>query len=221
MREYIILIGLGLTLGLAANVQALDPDVKCAADKVKEAGKYGFCRIKAESKSIKKGEAPDFSKCDSKYSEKWQKAESKAEGACPTNADEATIQAQVVQFVDDLVATLNPGPCPAGGALAGGACWYLGGSGDGCDDTCTNVGLAYDAATDTYAGSSGTLLQCYAVLDALEETSPPNTDAGDTGFCAAAMGCALTIGVDRFRCVLPATTADAFLLGFARACACQ
>ncbi len=78
MRVSIILIGLGLVLGLPTNVQALDPDVKCNAAKVKEAGKYSFCRLKAESKAIKKAEAPDFSKCDSKYGEKWQKAEDKA-----------------------------------------------------------------------------------------------------------------------------------------------
>ncbi len=97
MRVSIALIGLGLMLGLPTNVQALDPDLKCNADKVKEAGKYSFCRLKAESKAIKKGEAPDYTKCDSKYSDKWQKAESKAEGACLTNGDEAAIQAQVQQ----------------------------------------------------------------------------------------------------------------------------
>ncbi len=40
MRVSIILIGLGLMLGLPTNVQAVDPDVKCEADKLKETGKY-------------------------------------------------------------------------------------------------------------------------------------------------------------------------------------
>ncbi len=66
MRLSIILIGLGLVLGLPTNVQALDPDVKCNAAKVKETAKYSACLLKAESKAIKKGEVPDFSKCDSK-----------------------------------------------------------------------------------------------------------------------------------------------------------
>ena len=111
MRISIILIGLGLVRGVSTSVWAVDPRVKCVADKVKEAGNYSACSFKAESKAIKKGEAPDHSKCDSKYSAKWQKAESKAAGACPTNEDEAAIQAQVQQFVDDLVAVLEP-PAP-------------------------------------------------------------------------------------------------------------
>ncbi len=69
MRESIILIGLGLMLGLPTNVHAADhgptPAVKCYAAKVKETAKYSACRLKAESKAIKKGETPDFSKCDS------------------------------------------------------------------------------------------------------------------------------------------------------------
>ncbi len=56
MRVSIILIGLGLILGVPTNVQAVEPDVKCYADKVKEAAKYSACRLKAESKAIKKGE---------------------------------------------------------------------------------------------------------------------------------------------------------------------
>ena len=92
MRVFIILIGLGLTLGLPLSAQAVDPDVKCYADKTKETAKYYACRLKAESKAIKKAETPDFSKCDSKYSEKWQKVESKAGGACLTNGDEADVR---------------------------------------------------------------------------------------------------------------------------------
>ncbi len=44
MRLSIILIGLGLVLGLPTNVQAVDPDIKCSAAKVKEAAKYSACR---------------------------------------------------------------------------------------------------------------------------------------------------------------------------------
>ncbi len=107
MRVPIILIGLGLVLGHPTNVQALDPDVKCNADKVKEAAKYSACRLKAESKAIKKAEAPDFSKCDSKYSEKWGKVETKAGGACPTEGDEAAIRSKMVGAADTIVARLS------------------------------------------------------------------------------------------------------------------
>ena len=37
---------------LAAPALAVDPAIKCEAAKLKEAGKYGFCRLKAESKAV-------------------------------------------------------------------------------------------------------------------------------------------------------------------------
>ncbi len=106
MRVSIILIGLGLVLGVPTSASALDPGVKCEAAKVKETASYYACRLKAESKAIKKLTTPDFSKCDSKYSEKWKKAESKAGGACPTEGDEAAIRAQMIGDSDSIVAIL-------------------------------------------------------------------------------------------------------------------
>ncbi len=38
MRVSIILIGLGFTLGFSTSVRAVDPGVKCEAEKLKEAG---------------------------------------------------------------------------------------------------------------------------------------------------------------------------------------
>ncbi len=222
MRLSIILIGLGLVLGLPTSASALDPDIKCEAAKIKTAGKYTGCLMGTYSKAVKKGEVPDFTKCDSKYSDKWAKAESKGGGACPTEGDEAAIQAQVQQCADDLVAALGSlPPCPGGAPEVGGACWYLGLEGESCDGLCNALGLGYDAATAAYAGSGGTLLQCYAVLDALGETSPPNTDAGDQ-VCIDALGCVLDAPDDlRVRCTGPATTAGAFDPIGVRACACQ
>ena len=100
MRVSIILIGLGFMVGLPTNVQAVEPDVKCYAAKVKEAAKYSACRLKAESKAIKKGETPALSKCDSNYIKKWSKAESKAAGACPTESDLSLIQARITDVMD-------------------------------------------------------------------------------------------------------------------------
>ncbi len=62
MRVSIILIGLGLMLGLPTNVQAGDKAVKCGADKVRETAKYSACLLQAESRAIRKGLVPDFSK---------------------------------------------------------------------------------------------------------------------------------------------------------------
>jgi len=220
MRLSIILIGLGLGLvfGLSTNVRALDVDVKCNAAKVKEAAKYSACLLKAESKAIKKGEVADLSKCDSKFSEKWQKAESKAGGECPTENDEAAIQAQVQQCADDLVAALDPGSCPGPGAAVGGACWYLSNDDESCGDVCGGLGLAYNFATQTYAGNTGTLANCLNVMDALGQTDPPLETVGDVD-CGAGVGCTKT-NTERGRCTDVATTVDASLPFQARVCAC-
>lgn len=106
MRVSIILIGLGLMLGVSTSIWALDPADKCEAAKVKEAAKLHFCRMKVESKAIKKGTLPDFSKCNSKYTTKWPLIETKAAGACPTDGDEATIQSQVTTDTDAIVTSL-------------------------------------------------------------------------------------------------------------------
>jgi hypothetical protein len=100
-----------LTAGLllAASAQALTPADKCEAAKLKIAGKYGFCRFKAESKAVKTGGLPDYSKCDLKYSGKWGSAESSAGGQCPTNGDEVPIQAFITQHSDDVAAALAGG----------------------------------------------------------------------------------------------------------------
>jgi len=217
-RRVFVFLGVLLVAGPA---WAVDSDVKCGADKIKEAVKYAFCLGKAEAKGIKKGEPADVSKCDSKFSGKWQKAELKAAGACPTNGDEATIEAQVQLFVEDLVTALEPGGalCTGGGVEVGGACWFLGNSDESCDTVCSNAFFSYDAATETYAGTGGSLLQCYAVMDALGQTSPPLFDGGDLA-CGAGGGCG-TDGGSRARCTDVPTNSSATLPGISRACACQ
>jgi hypothetical protein len=48
----------------ATQSSTLSPADKCEANKLKTAGKYGFCRLKADAKAIKTGGAVDYSKCD-------------------------------------------------------------------------------------------------------------------------------------------------------------
>ena len=119
--------------------QAGDPAVKCESGKLKEAAKYANCRLKADSKAVKKDQAPDYSKCESKFSDKWQKTESKADGACPSNGDEATVEAQITQCTGEVANGIAGTPCA--GASVGGFCWFLGAADDSCDDTCNGLGL--------------------------------------------------------------------------------
>jgi len=149
LASYALWASLTLGLALAINLLAVGTAAagptaaeKCSAAKIKEAGKYGFCRLKAESKAIKKGEAPDYSKCDSKFPQQWMKAETKAGGECPTSGDEAAIQAQVTAHTDALVQLLAP-PTSECDALVqdcpepGEAC-YVSNQGDPIVTSCAN-----------------------------------------------------------------------------------
>ena len=228
MRVSIILIGLGLVLGFATSVRAVSPAIKCEAGQLKEAGKLGFCLLKAESKAVKTGADPgaDNSKCLTKFDEKLQKIEDRAQGACPASGAThgTTILFAVFDHVAALAAVISGVSCLAGGVEVGGACWFLGELAESCDTVCANAGLSYDAATETYAGSGGTLLQCYAVLDALGQTSPPLEDSGDTNcflFNVPGLGCIVDSNLRRLRCAVPPTTSSTSLGIAERACACQ
>ncbi|MGH7790099.1 MAG: DUF1566 domain-containing protein [Candidatus Binatia bacterium] len=103
---------LAATLLLAGGAQGLTAAERCEAAKLKEAGKYGFCRLKAEAKAVKTGDAPDYSKCDTKYGSKWPAVESSGGGMCPSNGDQAVIQSFITQHTDDLATALAGGPLP-------------------------------------------------------------------------------------------------------------
>lgn len=104
--------GAAVLLLAAGSAGALTPAEKCESSKLKEAGKYGFCRLKAESKAVKTASTPDYSKCDAKYGTKWPGIESGGGGQCPSNGDQTAIQAFITQHTDDLAAALAGGPLP-------------------------------------------------------------------------------------------------------------
>jgi hypothetical protein len=100
------------------------------------------------------------------------------------------------------------------GDLVGGYCWYLGGSGDSCTTVCSSHG-GYNAATASYAGSSGSNANCQAVAAAVS----PGTWLGE---CSSPDGSGC--GKDMFGKVCRetnyATTSDATVTGN-RFCACN
>src|SRR5262245_50375867 len=73
---------------------AISPADKCVAAKLKVAGKYTFCRLKTDAKTIKTGARADYTACDSAFALKWARAE--ASGSCPTAADKVNIQNQLL-----------------------------------------------------------------------------------------------------------------------------
>ena len=197
---------------ITSTTQAADPAVKCEAGKLKEAGKYANCRMKADSKAVRRNEPPDYSKCLSKFADKWGNTETKAEGACPSNGDEVAVEAAITTCMADVATSLR------GCVTVGGACWDLGALGDSCDDTCNALGLAYDDATRTYAGADGTLANCTAVLDAIGAVGGVPFDVP---FCADGVGCVKDIFDNRGRCTDGVTNSSASSAELFRACACM
>jgi hypothetical protein len=112
--------------------------------------------------------------------------------------------------------------CPSGGRRVGGVCWYLANtSAQNCNDVCAGVGLTYDDATRTFAGSAGTLANCEAIFDT---GGVITVFATDETSCSTARGCAHVPQdgyIDVRRCVSPATTAGATGDTAHRACACS
>lgn len=86
----------------AGSAYAAPPAAVCQAAKLKTAGMYGFCRMKAEAKAVKKGStstlSTDLNKCDVTFAAKWTAAQTKGGADCPTTGDAGSMQALVSQF---------------------------------------------------------------------------------------------------------------------------
>ena len=107
------LIAIVLVFGLAGQALAGPPPaVKCEANKLKAAGKYGQCLMKVLSKATKQSTEADYTRCDSKFTVKWTKIE--ARGGCLTMGDEASVAEAAIGHVQTTSALTDLAPCWAG-----------------------------------------------------------------------------------------------------------
>lgn len=116
-------------------------------------------------------------------------------------------------------------PCPPGGTRTGLFCWYLGGLGQSCTDTCLGVGATTHTWATSWAGSGGgpQAGQCQQVLRDLNFTGNLDTITGSS-FGGNGIGCSIyaEYGLNlKTRYDSPATDNDSFELGYKRACACK
>lgn len=67
---------------------------RCEATKLKVAGAYNLCLLKAQAKAVKPGAeiSGDLAKCDSTFARLWARAERKGGASCPTSGDAASLQ---------------------------------------------------------------------------------------------------------------------------------
>lgn len=84
---------IGLLLLNVATAPAADPSAKCESNKLRIAGKYASCLMRAEADSITRGTMVDYEKCDAKFADKWFQLEQKAgPGVCPSEGDAALME---------------------------------------------------------------------------------------------------------------------------------
>ena len=100
-------LGCRADAGGDAGAQAASDAEKCAAAKNKVAGKYAFCRQKAEAKAIKTGDPVDYTKCNASYGTKWGSAETSGAGMCPTMGDQTEMQTCITAHTNRVAAALN------------------------------------------------------------------------------------------------------------------
>ncbi len=232
------LIGGALVVTLvlpAGGPAAVDPRTRCQADKTKHAGKYLACRLKVVAMGLRAAEAPDFSKCDARFAEAWGKAEERAQGACPTHGDVDALRRDLESCTTEVSTALETSPgtppprCLTSGFLVGGRCWFVSGAGESCDERCAGQALAYDAATESFAGSGGTLGNCQKLVNGYLAIFYPGLSLGAldhpcADFGLGGLGCAaLSVGFAAVpvRCTTPPTTSLAEHPDAARFCACM
>jgi len=99
---------------------------KCLAKKLKEMGKYDGCRLKADAKGVLRGEAPDYSRCASTLTAKWDRIE--AAGGCVFLDDYVAPQGITDTHTADVYVLLSEGvPAVCGDSSVNGS--------EACDGT--------------------------------------------------------------------------------------
>lgn len=113
-------VAVGLALSLQVPVSALaatDPADACELNKAKAAGKYSQCLTGVDAKAIKGATSADtekLTKCSDKIGGSFSKAETKAEGVCPSSNDTASIQGILDDCLGSVVTSLGGIPGPGG-----------------------------------------------------------------------------------------------------------
>jgi hypothetical protein len=71
------------------------------------------CLLTEQSKSVKTGKSPTFTKCQDKFLSKWAAVESSAAGQCPVTGDGAAIEGEGFEFFEALAPVIGAGSAAA------------------------------------------------------------------------------------------------------------
>ncbi|HYC00580.1 MAG TPA: DUF1566 domain-containing protein [Candidatus Limnocylindrales bacterium] len=149
-----------------------DPAISCQVKKLDASRAYGACRLKTVSKSVKKGTATDFTKCDTSFDRKWTAIELIGGSNCPTFGDGDTIQEEIVDDTSTIASLLATGTLPTcgdgelngretcdGAELGGVTCadfGYLGGT-ISCRPSCLLYDLSECTGRSVYPATGQTV----------------------------------------------------------------
>lgn len=100
-------IVMGMLLVARGPASAIDPAVRCEAQKVKAAGDYADCRLMAEQRAIMQSKPVDFTRCEETFSRVWQRIEDRDGAACPTLSDAMVVQDFVEECTDTIATALS------------------------------------------------------------------------------------------------------------------
>ena len=162
-----------VTALVTVSALAVDPAIKCESGKLKEAGKYTGCVLSVDSKAVKRGLSPDYSKCESRFTAKWNKIELKGAGLCPSSGDDLLVKTEADTFASSIRSLLEPHASPAAVAVGGkhtcaildnGAvrCWGDGGYGQLGYGNVNDIGDDEEPASAGDVNVGGTVVQLAA-----------------------------------------------------------
>jgi len=103
----VALVSVAVAAGSAS--AAVSDAVKCQAAKMKLAGQFASCAMKAEATALMKSTPLDLSKCRQQYDTKCAKLETKYGSACPSSGD-CTANRDAAQCASDTLPTGGGGP---------------------------------------------------------------------------------------------------------------
>ncbi|HYD48927.1 MAG TPA: hypothetical protein VEB21_11295 [Terriglobales bacterium] len=183
VRNYLVAATAIALLSLGAHAAyAVDPAANCEATKNKESAEYALCLQKAQATFVKRGDAAKLAaaiaKCEASLAASFTKAEARADGACPTTGDAATVKTFMDAQADEMSNYLggDNGPLPQDVSSCNED---LDTCGDGLTTCTTNLATAsgnYASCSSSLTTATGNLASCSAALTSCQT---------DLGTCAA------------------------------------
>jgi hypothetical protein len=165
---------------------AMTPAERCAAAKMKAAGRKAFAKLKCQEKALAKHPVAD--RCLAKAELRFGAAFAKAElnGGCATTGDADKIEAMVDGFMNDLVGSLSPiqGATTTSTHVPTSA---TAGSSTSTTPTSTSITVSTSTGASTTVTTSSTTTSTTAVVIPCGGISPDCSGSCPPGLVCAAM----------------------------------